>query len=97
MQQQWSDIVLDAMRDVGQRLLYVTPRLLAALTLILLAWAVASLVRRVDDPGPGRGGPRRPMGALGIGRGARPGRSPAVAHRAPRAPGRTGRSCSSDC
>jgi hypothetical protein len=46
MQQQWSNIVFDAMRDVGQRLLYVTPRLLAALTLILLAWAVASLVRR---------------------------------------------------
>ena len=46
MQQQWSNIVLDAMRDVGQRLLFVTPRLLAALTLIVLAWAVASLVRR---------------------------------------------------
>jgi hypothetical protein len=47
MQQQWSNIVLDAMRDVGQRLLLVTPRLLAALTLILLAWVVASLARRV--------------------------------------------------
>jgi hypothetical protein len=47
MQQQWSDIVLDAMRDVGQRLVYVTPRLLAALTLIVLGWAAATLVRRV--------------------------------------------------
>jgi hypothetical protein len=47
MQQQWSDIVLDAMRDVGQRLLFVTPRLLAALTLILLGWVAAALVRRI--------------------------------------------------
>ena len=47
MQQEWSDIVLDAMRDVARRILFVTPRLLAALTLILLAWAVAALVRRV--------------------------------------------------
>jgi hypothetical protein len=47
MQQQWSDIVLDAIRDVGQRILLVTPRLLAALTLILLGWIVAALARRV--------------------------------------------------
>jgi hypothetical protein len=47
MQQQWSDIVLDAMREVGQRLLFATPRVLAALTLIVLAWAAASLARRV--------------------------------------------------
>ncbi|HEY7139745.1 MAG TPA: hypothetical protein VIE44_06595 [Methylomirabilota bacterium] len=47
MQQQWSDIVLDAFRDVGHRVLFVTPRLLAALTLILLGWMVAALVRRV--------------------------------------------------
>ncbi len=47
MQQQWSNIVLDAMREVGQRLLVATPRVLAALTLLLLAWVVASLVRRV--------------------------------------------------
>jgi len=47
MQQQWSDIVLDAIRDVGHRILLVTPRLLAALTLILLGWVVAALVRRV--------------------------------------------------
>jgi len=47
MQQEWSDIVLDAMRDVGHRILFVTPRLLAALTLILLGWIVAALVRRV--------------------------------------------------
>jgi hypothetical protein len=57
MQQQWSNIVLDAMRDVGQRLLYVTPRLLAALTLIVLAWAVASLVRRATT---------RILGAAGL-------------------------------
>ena len=47
MQQQWSDIVLDTIRDVGHRILFVTPRLLAALTLILLGWIVAALVRRV--------------------------------------------------
>src|SRR5262245_33082063 len=47
MQQQWSDIVLDAMRDVGHRLLVATPRLLAVLTLILLGWVVAALVRRI--------------------------------------------------
>ena len=47
MQQQWSDIVLDAVRDVGQRLLFATPRLLAALFFILLGLTVAALVRRV--------------------------------------------------
>ena len=47
MQQEWSDIVLDALRDVAHRILFVTPRLLAALTLVLLAWAVAALVRRI--------------------------------------------------
>jgi hypothetical protein len=47
MQQEWSDIVLDAMRDVAHRILVVTPRLLAALTLILMAWVAAALVRRV--------------------------------------------------
>jgi hypothetical protein len=47
MQQQWSDLVLDAMRDVGHRILLVTPRLLAALTVILAAWAIAALLRRV--------------------------------------------------
>jgi hypothetical protein len=47
MQQQWSDILLDAMWDVRQRLLLVTPRLLAALTVILVAWIAAALVRRI--------------------------------------------------
>ena len=47
MPQEWSDIVLDAIRDVAHRILFVTPRLLAALTLILVGWAVAALVRRV--------------------------------------------------
>jgi len=47
MQQQWSDIVLDAIRDVGYRILLVTPRILAALTLILLGWVVAALARRI--------------------------------------------------
>jgi Conserved TM helix len=42
---------------VGQRLLFVTPRLLAALTLILLAWAIASLARRVTT---------RILGAAGL-------------------------------
>ena len=47
MQEQWSDIVFDAMRDVGHRLLAATPRLLAVLTLILLGWAVAAVARRI--------------------------------------------------
>jgi hypothetical protein len=47
MQQQWSDIVLDAIRDVGHRILFVTPRILAALTLIFLGWVIAALVRRI--------------------------------------------------
>ena len=47
MQQQWSDIVLAAIRDVGYRILLVTPRILAALTLILLGWVVAALARRI--------------------------------------------------
>jgi hypothetical protein len=47
MQPQWSDIVVDAIRDVAHRILLVTPRLLAALTLILLGWIVAALARRV--------------------------------------------------
>ena len=47
MPQEWGDIVLDAMRDVAHRILFVTPRLLAALTLIVVGWAVAALVRRV--------------------------------------------------
>jgi hypothetical protein len=47
MQQEWSDIVLDAIRDVGHRILFVTPRILAALTLIILGWIVAALVRRI--------------------------------------------------
>src|SRR5215831_7024684 len=47
MQQEWSDIVVDALRDVAHRIKLVTPRILAALTLILLAWIVAVLVRRV--------------------------------------------------
>jgi hypothetical protein len=47
MQQQWSDIVLDAMRDVGHRILFAAPRLLAAVTLVLLGWVVAALVRRL--------------------------------------------------
>jgi Conserved TM helix len=46
MQQEWTDIVVDAMREVGHRILFVMPRLAAALTLILLGWAVAALVRR---------------------------------------------------
>jgi Mechanosensitive ion channel, conserved TM helix len=47
MQQEWSDIVLDAIRDVGHRILFVTPRILAALTLIIIGWIVAALVRRI--------------------------------------------------
>jgi hypothetical protein len=47
MPQTWMDIVLTAVQDVGRRLAFVAPRLLAALTLVALGWAAALLVRRV--------------------------------------------------
>jgi len=47
MPQEWSDIVVDALRDVARRIMFVTPRRLAALTLILAGWIIAALVRRV--------------------------------------------------
>jgi hypothetical protein len=57
MQQQWSDIVLDAIRDMGQGLKNATPRLLAVLTLILLGWILAALARRITT---------RVLGAAGL-------------------------------
>jgi Conserved TM helix len=47
MQQTWMDIVLTAVQDVGRRLAFVGPRLLAALTLVALGWVVALVARRV--------------------------------------------------
>src|SRR5581483_8439113 len=47
MQQTWMEIILTAVHDVGRRLAYVTPRLLAALTLVAIGWVVAVAVRRL--------------------------------------------------
>jgi hypothetical protein len=47
MRDAWSEILVDSFRDMAQRLGAVAPRLLAALTLVLLGWAVATLARRL--------------------------------------------------
>jgi hypothetical protein len=47
MEQTWMDIVVTAVHDVGRRLAFVAPRLLAALTLVALGWAAAVLLRRI--------------------------------------------------
>lgn len=46
MQQAWTEIVVAAVRDVAHRLATVTPRLLAALILVALAWTAGSVARR---------------------------------------------------
>jgi hypothetical protein len=43
----WTDIVIGSFQEVLQRLAIVAPRVLAALTLVLLGWAVATAVRRL--------------------------------------------------
>jgi hypothetical protein len=43
----WTDIVIGSLREVLQWLGLVAPRVLAALTLVLLGWASAALVRRL--------------------------------------------------
>jgi hypothetical protein len=47
MRDGWTDIVIGSFRDVVERLAQVAPRLLAALTLVLVGWIVAALARRV--------------------------------------------------
>ncbi len=47
MREGWTDITLDAFREVAHRLAGVAPRLLAALTLVLAAWIIAAVVRRL--------------------------------------------------
>lgn len=46
MQQAWTEIVVAAASDVGHRLATITPRLLAALTLVLIGWVAGGLARR---------------------------------------------------
>jgi hypothetical protein len=45
MTESWSDILVDSFREVIHRLAAVTPRILAALTLVLAGLVVAALVR----------------------------------------------------
>jgi hypothetical protein len=47
MQHEWTDILISSAREVAYRLASVAPRLLAALTLALVGWAVAAGVRRL--------------------------------------------------
>jgi hypothetical protein len=47
MHEAWTDILLSSFREVVQRLALVAPRLLATVTLILVGWIVAAVVRRL--------------------------------------------------
>ncbi len=47
MRYEWTEILVASFQQVIQRLSQVTPRLLAALTLVVLGWALAALARRV--------------------------------------------------
>lgn len=46
MQQAWTEIVVAAARDVAYRLATITPRLLAALTLVAIGWVAGVAARR---------------------------------------------------
>jgi hypothetical protein len=47
MRETWTDILVGSVRDVAQRLSLAAPRVLAALTLVLVGWAAAALARRL--------------------------------------------------
>ena len=47
MQDAWTEILISSAREVTSRLASIAPRLLAALTLALAAWAVAAVLRRL--------------------------------------------------
>lgn len=47
MRETWTDILVGSVREVAQRLSLVAPRVLAALTLVLVGWAAAALGRRL--------------------------------------------------
>jgi hypothetical protein len=49
MREQWAEIFLASFRDVVQRLALVAPRLLAALSFLLLGWVVGALARRLTE------------------------------------------------
>lgn len=47
MREAWSDILMTSLREVAHRLALVAPRLLAAVTLILVGWVLAVVARRL--------------------------------------------------
>jgi len=47
MQDAWTEILISSAREVTSRLASIAPRLLAAVTLALAAWAVAAVLRRL--------------------------------------------------
>lgn len=47
MREAWADILIASFREVAQRLAFVAPRVLAALTLLLVGWGLAALARRL--------------------------------------------------
>jgi len=47
MRQEWTEIVIASFRDVLQRLILVTPQILAAVTLVVLGWLVAAAAGRL--------------------------------------------------
>jgi hypothetical protein len=47
MRETWTDILLNSFREVVQRLALVAPRLLAAVTLVLVGWILAAVARRL--------------------------------------------------
>jgi hypothetical protein len=48
MTRAWTDIVIDSFQEVLRWLVAISPRVLAAATLVLLGWAAAAIVRRLS-------------------------------------------------
>ncbi|HTU01389.1 MAG TPA: hypothetical protein VMG58_06220 [Candidatus Sulfotelmatobacter sp.] len=75
MPEGWTDILTETLREAGQRLAIVAPRILAMLALIVLALVAASLARRLTvrllrlarfDTGAARWGLGGALGRLGV-------------------------------
>ncbi len=47
MRDAWTEVLIDSFREVTRRVALGAPRVLAALTLVLVGWAVAAIVRSV--------------------------------------------------
>ena len=47
MHDAWMDILINSFREVAHRLVGIGPRLLAVFTLLLAAWGVAAVARRL--------------------------------------------------